>query len=152
MAQALELAQLAAARNEVPVGAILVHQNKIIGQGFNQSIQLNDPSAHAEILALRTAGLHQRNYRLPDSTLYVTLEPCSMCAGAMVHARVGRLVYAASEPKAGVGHSQQCFFQQSFLNHQVELESGVLQEEASNMLKLFFKRRREEKRKKKLTE
>lgn len=149
MAKALEQARNAAQIGEVPVGAIIVRDEQIIGAGFNQPIQLNDPSAHAEILALRQAGQSESNYRLPNSTLYVTLEPCSMCAGAMVHARVARVVYAATEPKSGVVHSQQCFFDQAFLNHQLDVKSGVLKEESAQLLKDFFKRRREEKKAKK---
>lgn len=146
MFKALDEAKQAERNNEVPVGAVLVQNQEIIGRGYNQPIKSNDPTAHAEIVALRQAGLIQSNYRLPESTLYVTLEPCSMCAGAIVHARVGRLVYAATEPKSGVGHSQQCFFEHAFLNHQVDVVAGVLEKESSALIKAFFKRRRQEKK------
>lgn len=150
MHKALQLASKAAAAGEVPVGAVLVQDQAVIGEGFNQPILNCDPSAHAEIIALRHAGDTAKNYRLPNTTLYVTLEPCSMCAGAIVHARVERLVYAASEPKAGVGHSQQCFFEQSFLNHKVEVVAGVLEQESSDLIKQFFKQRRDAQKAEKL--
>lgn len=142
MARALELAKQAQALGEVPVGAVLVSEGRIIGEGFNQPISRCDASAHAEIMALREAGEARHNYRLPDTTLYVTLEPCAMCAGAIVHARVARLVFAAREPKAGVAVSQQHFFAQPYLNHRVTLEEGLLAEESSVLLSSFFKQRR----------
>jgi tRNA(adenine34) deaminase len=146
MQQALELADYAATQGEVPIGAIVVLNNEIIGKGWNQSISTNDPTAHAEIVALRNAAKTLNNYRLPHTELYVTLEPCSMCAGALVHARVKRLVFAALEPKAGVAFSQQEFFEQGFLNHRVLVEGGVLAELSKEKLQHFFHLRREKNR------
>ena len=142
MRQALALAAEGAALGEVPVGAVLVQDDEIIGQGFNAPISRHDPSAHAEMVAIRAAAEAVQNYRLPGSTLYVTLEPCSMCAGLLVHARVARVVYGASEPRAGVAVSRGQFFAQEFLNHRVRVEGGVLAEECGAMLKAFFKARR----------
>ncbi|WP_445354954.1 tRNA adenosine(34) deaminase TadA [Microbulbifer sp. EKSA008] len=142
MRRALELAQLAAERGEVPVGAVLVQDGKIIGEGSNRPIGNCDPSAHAEIVALRQAADKQQNYRLPNTTLYVTIEPCTMCFGAMVHARVGRLVYGATEPRAGVVESQLELAQANFFNHKITVESGVMTEEASNLVREFFHDRR----------
>lgn len=142
MSQALALAEKAAAQGEVPVGAIVVLNDEIIGQGFNQPIGQSNPCAHAEMIALQNAGKTLQNYRLVGATLYVTLEPCSMCAGAIVHSRVKRLVYGATEPKAGVACSAQRFFEQDFLNHKVEVLGGVLADESSNLLQQFFKQRR----------
>ncbi|MCJ8168978.1 tRNA adenosine(34) deaminase TadA [Atopomonas sediminilitoris] len=138
MAQAAEGASL----GEVPVGAVLVKAGEVIGVGFNQPISLHDPSAHAEVQAIRRAALAEHNYRLPGSTLYVTLEPCSMCAGLLVHARIARVVYGATEPKAGVAVSRGQFFSQDFLNHKVLVEGGVLAAECSEMLSAFFAQRR----------
>lgn len=143
MQHALELARRAQQQGEVPVGAVLVLENEIIGEGHNQLIQLHDPSAHAEIQALRKAGERMSNYRLPGSTLYVTIEPCSMCAGAMVHARIGRLVYGASEPKAGVAISRERFFERDFLNHRVVIEGGVLAGQCSELISDFFRKKRQ---------
>jgi tRNA(adenine34) deaminase len=126
----------------VPVGAVLVRDGEVLGRGFNQPIASRDPSAHAEMVALRAAARAVDNYRLPGSTLYVTLEPCSMCAGLIVHARVARLVYAASEPRAGVASSRGQFFQQDFLNHRVLVEGGLLAEESAELLRGFFRARR----------
>jgi tRNA(adenine34) deaminase len=142
MQHALLLADKAAELGEVPVGAVVVQNDVIIGEGFNQPIGLHDPTAHAEIQALRAAGQLLGNYRLPDADLYVTLEPCSMCAGAMVHARIRRVIFAATEPKAGVVCSQAEFFQQDFLNHKVEVIGGVLAQQASEKLQNFFRERR----------
>jgi tRNA(adenine34) deaminase len=144
MREALALAAQGAAKGEVPVGAVLVHNGEIIGRGFNCPITTNDPSAHAEMVAIRDAAQHLANYRLPGCTLYVTLEPCSMCAGLIVHSRVQRVVYGATEPKAGVAHSRGEFFTQSFLNHRVLVEGGVLGEECGAALSAFFKARREQ--------
>jgi tRNA(adenine34) deaminase len=144
MERALELATKAASENEIPVGAIIV---LIIGEGYNAPISLCDPTAHAEIQAIRMACQKMKNYRLPGATLYVTLEPCSMCAGAMIHARIDRVVYAAMEPKSGVVESQGRFFEAPFLNHKVNVESGVLAEKASTQLMQFFRYRREQKKK-----
>ena len=142
MREALALAAQGAAMGEVPVGAVLVHDGEIIGRGFNCPISGSDPSAHAEMVAIRAAAQAVSNYRLPGSTLYVTLEPCSMCAGLIVHSRVSRVVYGALEPKAGVAQSQGQFFTQGFLNHRVLIEGGVLAEECGAMLSAFFKARR----------
>ena len=142
MAEALEQARLGAQLGEVPVGAVLVRDGEVLGRGFNQPIASRDPSAHAEMVALRAAALAVDNYRLPGSTLYVTLEPCSMCAGLIVHSRVARVVYAASEPRAGVASSRGQFFQQDFLNHRVLVEGGLLAEESAELLRGFFRARR----------
>lgn len=142
MQRALLLAQKAAALGEVPVGALVIQEQQIVGEGWNQPISSADPSAHAEIVALRAAGKHLNNYRIPHSTLYVTLEPCTMCFGALVHARVQRLVFGATEPKAGVVCSQAQLAQAGFFNHRIEWCAGVLDAECSAMLSDFFKHRR----------
>ncbi|MFS0828363.1 tRNA adenosine(34) deaminase TadA [Pseudomonas phoenicis] len=142
MRQALDLAAQGAALGEVPVGAVLVRDGEVVGAGFNRPILDSDPSAHAEMVAIRAAAQAAGNYRLPGSTLYVTLEPCSMCAGLIVHARIARVVFGASEPKAGVVQSQGRFFDQLFLNHRVLVEGGVLGEECGQALSAFFKARR----------
>lgn len=142
MRRALELAELAAERGEVPVGAVLVQDGKVIGEGSNRPIGNCDPSAHAEIVALRRAAEDKQNYRLPNTTLYVTIEPCTMCFGALVHARVGRLVYGASEPRAGVVESQLKLGEAGFFNHKIAVESGVMAEEAGKLVRDFFHDRR----------
>ncbi len=142
MREALALAAEGASLGEVPVGALLVQNGEIIGRGFNCPISRHDPSAHAEMVAIRAAAQSLENYRLPGSTLYVTLEPCSMCAGLIVHARINRVVFGATEPKAGVVQSRGQFFIQDFLNHRVLVEGGVLAQECSTMLSEFFKARR----------
>ncbi len=142
MREALALAAEGAQLGEVPVGAVMVQDGEIIGRGFNCPISTFDPSAHAEMVAIRAAAQAQGNYRLPGSTLYVTLEPCSMCAGLIVHARIDRVVYGAVEPKAGVALSRGEFFSQGFLNHRVLIEGGVLAQECSALLSDFFKARR----------
>jgi len=143
MQQALILAQKAKAQQEVPVGAVLVLENKIIGEGWNQPISRHDPTAHAEILALRNASHALQNYRLVDATLYVTLEPCTMCVGALIHARIKRVVFGALDPKAGAIASQLYLLDQwQKFNHRVEWEGGCLAEECSNFLKNFFKQKR----------
>ena len=142
MREALHLAEQGAALGEVPVGAVLVQNGEIIGRGFNSPISLSDPSAHAEVQAIRDAATHLQNYRLPSTTLYVTLEPCSMCAGLIVHARITRVVFAAHEPRAGIVASQGSFFAQPFLNHYVQVTAGVLAESSAQLLKAFFKARR----------
>lgn len=142
MAQALELAAQGAALGEVPVGAVVVQDGEIVGRGFNCPISGSDPSAHAEMVAIRNAAQSAQNYRLPGSTLYVTLEPCSMCAGLIVHARIARVVFGALEPKAGVVQSQGQFFSQGFLNHRLMVEGGVLAEECGAILSEFFRARR----------
>ncbi len=142
MREALLLAAEGALLGEVPVGAVLVQNGEITGRGFNCPISVSDPSAHAEMVAIRAAAQALGNYRLPGSTLYVTLEPCSMCAGLIVHSRVMRVVYGAREPKAGIVESQGQFFAQGFLNHRVLFEGGVLGEECGTMLSEFFRMRR----------
>ncbi|MDN7139539.1 tRNA adenosine(34) deaminase TadA [Pseudomonas sp. JQ170] len=142
MRQALDLAAQGAAMGEVPVGAVLVQHGQVVGRGFNCPISGSDPSAHAEMVAIRAAAQAASNYRLPGSTLYVTLEPCSMCAGLIVHSRIARVVYGALEPKAGVIQSQGQFFAQGFLNHRVMFEGGVLAEECGAILSEFFRARR----------
>lgn len=146
MEQALLLAEQAAEAGEVPVGALLVLDGEVIGKGFNSPISGVDPTAHAEINAIRDAATKIDNYRLLDTTLYVTLEPCAMCAGALVHARVGRVVYGASEPKAGALESRQNFLSSPWLNHRVEQVGGVLAERCSQQLSDFFKQRRAQRR------
>jgi len=142
MLEALALAAQGAALGEVPVGAVLVQGGEIVGRGFNCPISGSDPSAHAEMVAIRTAAQSVQNYRLPGSTLYVTLEPCSMCAGLIVHSRIARVVFGALEPKAGIVQSQGQFFAQGFLNHRVVVQGGVLAEECGAILSEFFKARR----------
>ena len=142
MTQALQLADTAAEHEEVPVGALVVYKGKVIATGFNRPISDNDASAHAEINALREAGKVLGNYRLPECTLYVTLEPCTMCLGAMIHARITRLVFAANEPRAGAVESQLNLLDQPFFNHRIEWRGGVLASESSEKLKQFFKRKR----------
>ncbi|WP_017937357.1 tRNA adenosine(34) deaminase TadA [Zestomonas thermotolerans] len=142
MREALALAHEGAALGEVPVGAVLVQDGRVVGRGFNCPISRRDPSAHAEMVAIRAAAAALDNYRLPGTTLYVTLEPCSMCAGLIVHARIQRVVYGTTEPKAGVAVSRGQFFAQEFLNHRVLVEGGVLAEECGAVLSAFFKARR----------
>jgi len=142
MRQALAQAELARAQGEVPVGAVVVKDGEVVAVGYNQPIGRHDPTAHAEVMALRAAGEKLGNYRLPGCELYVTLEPCAMCSGAMMHARLARVVYAASDPKTGVCGSVLDLFAHEVLNHHTEVVSGVLAEEASAMLKGFFAERR----------
>ncbi|MBF7731185.1 tRNA adenosine(34) deaminase TadA [Pseudomonas sp. N040] len=142
MQLALQQARLGAQLGEVPVGALLVQAGEVVGAGYNCPISSHDPSAHAEMVAIRAAAQGVRNYRLPGSTLYVTLEPCSMCAGLIVHSRIARVVYGTTEPKAGVVVSRGEFFAQDFLNHRVLVEGGVLAEECAAALREFFKERR----------
>ncbi|MBV1909165.1 MAG: tRNA adenosine(34) deaminase TadA [Kangiellaceae bacterium] len=142
MTKALALAKQAGAQGEVPVGAILVKDDRVIGCGFNQSIENHDPTAHAEIIALREAGQTIENYRLVDSTLYVTLEPCAMCAMAMVHARIKTVVFATREPRTGAGGSLHQLLSHQGHNHQIEVIEGVLQKQSSDLLTEFFKMRR----------
>lgn len=142
MERALELARQAGAAGEVPVGAVVVRDGQVIGAGFNQPISSHDPSAHAEIVALRAAAAALGNYRLPDCELYVTLEPCVMCAGAMMHARLGRVVYGASDPKTGACGSVVDLFAEGRLNHHAEVTGGVLAAECGQLLKEFFAARR----------
>jgi tRNA(adenine34) deaminase len=142
MQHALQLAEQAAANNEVPVGAVVVCDGELLGQGFNQVISAADPTAHAEIVALRDAAQKAGNYRLPGATLYVTLEPCTMCAGALVHARISELVFAAREPRAGVVCSSCQILDEPWYNHKVNWQEGVLAQESSEMLRAFFRARR----------
>ena len=143
MQLALDQAKLGGLRGEVPVGAVVVQEGEVVGSGFNCPISTRDPSAHAEMVAIRAAAARLDNYRLPGSTLYVTLEPCSMCAGLIVHSRIARVVFGTTEPKAGVAVSRGQFFQQDFLNHRVLVEGGVLAEACSSLLSDFFKARRQ---------
>jgi tRNA(adenine34) deaminase len=142
MAQALARAEDAARLGEVPVGAVLVREGGVLGAGTNGPVASRDPTAHAEVRALRDAGERAENYRLPGATLYVTLEPCTMCFGALIHARVERLVYGAAEPRAGVCESRLRLPDESFYNHRVQVTSGVLAHEAADLLRTFFARRR----------
>jgi tRNA(adenine34) deaminase len=142
MRLALEQAKKAAGAGEVPVGAVLVQDNQVIGSGFNQPIMLNDPSAHAEMMAIRSAAQTLKNYRIPESTLYVTLEPCAMCCGMMLHARVKRVVFGAPDPKTGMAGSVTNLFALKEINHQTEVEGGVLADECGELLREFFKQRR----------
>ena len=142
MAKALELADIAACHGEIPVGAVVVCEGKLVGQGFNRAINSHDASAHAEIEALRQAGKTLGNYRLVDCTLYVTLEPCPMCAGALVHSRIKRLVYGANDLRTGCAGSLLNLVAHPELNHQVEVLAGVLGERCSAKLSDFFRARR----------
>lgn len=142
MRQALLLAKQAEQHGEVPVGAVIVLDDELIGAGWNQPIGQNDPTAHAEIVALRAACLHQQNYRLPGATMYVTLEPCVMCAGAIVHARIERVIFAAKEPKTGAAGSCFDLFNTPQLNHRVTCEQGLLADESGEMLRAFFRSKR----------
>lgn len=142
MRLALAQAQLAEQSGEVPIGAVLVKDNQLIATGFNQPIATHDPSAHAEIIALRQAGQHLANYRLPDCTLYVTIEPCAMCAAALVHARLAEVVFGAFDEKAGACGSVMNLVQHNALNHRMAITAGVLAEECRELLRQFFQRRR----------
>ena len=142
MREALALAQQAWDMGEVPVGAVVVHEGKIIGRGANAPISRHDPSAHAEMLALRDAAQYLSNYRLPQVSLYVTLEPCTMCAGVIMHARVSRLVFGATDLKTGAVGSVLNLFDEPRLNHHTEITSGVLAAECGAMLSAFFAERR----------
>ena len=146
MRKALLLADKASAIGEVPVGALVVVDSLVIGEGYNQSITLNDPTAHAEVLALREAAKNLQNYRLIDATLYVTLEPCPMCAGALVHSRVKRVVYGAYDNKSGAAGTVMNLVQHEVLNHKMEATGGCLQSECSAQISAFFKHRREQKK------
>lgn len=143
MQQAIEQAKKAELAGEVPVGAILVQDDKIIGQGFNQPIQAHDPSAHAEIQALRNAGQQLGNYRFPGSTLYVTLEPCTMCAGSIIHARVQHLLFGAYDPRTGAIESVSHILDEPYHNHKVTYRGGVMAEESGALLRQFFKAKRQ---------
>lgn len=142
MRRALELARGAEARGEVPVGAVIVRHGVVLGEGSNRTIEDADPTAHAEVVAIRAAAALEGDWRLLDTTLYVTLEPCTMCAGAIVLARIPRVVFATYDPKAGMGGSIENLLQDARLNHRCAVTSGVLANEASAMLKDFFRSRR----------
>ena len=142
MRHALELAERAREAGEVPVGAVLVHGDRVVAEGWNRPIATHDPTAHAEIVALRAAGPVLENYRLIDTTLYVTLEPCVMCMGAISHARVRRIVYGATDPKRGAAGSILQLADAEFLNHRIEVTGGVLGDECAVQLRSFFKARR----------
>lgn len=142
MQRAFELAEIAKEKGEVPVGAVLVKEGEVIAEGFNQPILSNDPTAHAEVVALRKAGQALENYRLVDMTLYVTLEPCAMCAMALVHARVAKVVYATEDPRTGAGGSVLNILRHDSFNHHCQVESGLLKEQCSAQLKAFFKAKR----------
>jgi tRNA(adenine34) deaminase len=144
MREALRLAQMASDAGEVPVGAILVRKGQVIGRGFNQPVRTHDPSAHAEICALRDAGHVVGNYRLPDATLYVTIEPCTMCYGAIVHARIKRLVFGAAEPRYGAVISGQKLLENGHFNHRPDVLSGVLETECAQIMKQFFAAKRQQ--------
>ena len=142
MSTAIELAKQAGERGEIPVGAVLILDDKIIGRGRNQSIEFNDPTAHAEIQALREAGSKIGNYRLSGSKMYVTIEPCTMCFGALIHARVARVFYATEEQRAGVLVSQLQLANADFYNHQIQVAGGLLADESAVLLRQFFRSRR----------
>lgn len=142
MRRALELAHLAEQEGEVPVGAVVVCDDKIIGEGWNRVIGLADPSAHAEVLALRAAAGELKNYRLPGCELYVTIEPCTMCFGTLVHARIARVVYGAREPRAGVLDSNTQLSTANFFNHNLQWQGGVLGEECAELISEFFRKKR----------
>lgn len=142
MRAAIAEAKVAASAGEVPVGALVVQGGEVIGRGLNRPVQSNDPTAHAEIVALRAAAEAIRNYRLNDTTLYVTLEPCAMCAGAMLHARISRLVFGAYDPKAGAAGSVLDLCDDRRLNHRIEVNGGLLEDQCSGLLKAFFAAKR----------
>jgi len=142
MQHALQLAARGEAEDEVPVGCVIVQDGQIIGEGWNRPIASNDPTAHAEIVALRDAAQRLGNYRLTGATLYVTLEPCLMCAGAMIHARIGRLVFGAPDPRRGAVNSTTHAFETQGLNHRVDIRGGVLEDECAGRLRAFFRARR----------
>ncbi|WP_333607626.1 tRNA adenosine(34) deaminase TadA [Arsukibacterium sp.] len=146
MQQAIKQAELAEQAGEVPVGAVLVKDHQLLAAGYNQMISLHDPSAHAEMQAVRQAAQQLQNYRLIDCTLYVTLEPCTMCAGMLVHSRVSRLVYGASDYKTGAAGSVLDVVRQPQFNHQLQVTAGVLAEQCGAQLSAFFQRRRQEKK------
>lgn len=142
MSEALLLAKRAAEAGEVPVGAVVVKNGEVIGRGWNRNIGMNDPTAHAEIMAMREAGKAQANYRLPGCTLYATLEPCLMCAGAMIHARLERIVFAASDPKTGAAGGKFDLLSNPAHNHAPVVDGGCLANECSTLLRDFFRQRR----------
>jgi tRNA(adenine34) deaminase len=143
MKAALAEANIAARVGEVPVGAVVVRSGEIIGRGLNRPVQDHDPTAHAEIVALRSAALAEQNYRLPETTLYVTLEPCAMCVGAMLHARVSRLVFGAYDPKAGAAGSVVDLSAERRFNHSIEVNGGLMEDQCGELLRRFFASRRD---------
>ncbi|MBL4763222.1 MAG: tRNA adenosine(34) deaminase TadA [Gammaproteobacteria bacterium] len=143
MQQAICLAEKAEEMGEVPVGAVIVRDGELVAEGWNQPISMSDPTAHAEIVALRNAAVAEKNYRISGTTLYVTLEPCVMCLGAMVHARVARLVFGASDPKSGVMGSCTHLHQAEWFNHKIEVTANVLESSCADLLKNFFKKKRQ---------
>ena len=149
MQHAMQLARQAEQQGEVPVGAVVVKQGMLVGEGWNQPIRLNDPTAHAEMMAIRDAGQRLNNYRLNDCTLYVTLEPCAMCTGAMVHSRISRLVFGAQDPRTGAAGSVFQLADNLHLNHRMQVVSGVMAESSQALLQQFFRRRRAEQKAKK---
>lgn len=149
MTYALQLAAQGEAIGEVPVGAVIVQNGKIIGEGFNQPISSHDPTAHAEVIALRQAAMQVQNYRLIGSTIYVTLEPCTMCVGALVHARIARLVFGTTETKAGAVVSKSRLLDNDYFNHKVDYVSGLMAQQCQHQLSHFFAKRREQKRREK---
>lgn len=146
MAEALRAAQRALEAGEVPVGAVVVHAGKIVGRGWNRNLTDSDPTAHAEVIALRQAGARLGNHRLGDCELFVTIEPCAMCAGALVHSRMKRIVYGADDPKAGAIHSVMEVLNHPRLNHRMEVRGGVLAGRSAELLQSFFRSRRAEDR------
>ena len=142
MACALELAERSRMEGEVPVGALIVKDDILIAEGWNQPIDKHDATAHAEVMAIRAAGRELENYRMPGTTLYVTLEPCTMCAGAIIHARIARVVFGATDPRTGSAGSVIDIFTKDYHNHRVEVLGGVMQEECGQILKTFFKEKR----------
>jgi tRNA(adenine34) deaminase len=142
MRYTLDLAARAGEQDEVPVGAVIIQDDKVIGEGWNRPISTNDPTAHAEVVAMRAAAQQLGNYRLSGSTLYVTLEPCLMCAGAMIHARIGRLVFGAYDPKRGAVNSTMHAFDTRGLNHRLDVCGGVLEQDCADQLLRFFRVRR----------
>ena len=146
MERAIELAEIARDIGEVPVGSVVVRENEIIGEGYNSCIRLSDPSAHAEMIALKNAAKFQRNYRLVDCDLYVTIEPCLMCYGAMIHARVKHLFFGADEPKAGVVKSNPISLDKINLNHKIKFSGGMMRERCGYLMQNFFHARRKTKK------
>lgn len=144
MQYAMCLAEKAEAQGEIPVGAVIVKEDKILGEGWNQPITLHDPTAHAEIVAIRNAGQNVENYRLVGSTIYITLEPCPMCAGAIIHSRIARVVYGAQDYKTGAVGSVMNLLEHDSNNHKVDFTSGLLEEHCSHQISAFFKKRRME--------